>query len=147
MRMNLSSQNLLMFTPLPPMPTGIADYAYELLDELRQYDNCTVVIDDGNRQVFAPPGVTVISAAEYINAQRHRSDLHIYQLGNNPDHVYMLPFIVQRPGIVVLHDPSLHHLMDHVTVVLGDFDRYVAAIEAEHGAAGRLLAEQFHRYR
>jgi glycosyltransferase involved in cell wall biosynthesis len=132
-----------MFTPLPPRPTGIADYSYELLTGLSRDFNCTVVIDDGHGEATAPPGVTVISAIDYsLSAHRYCSMLHIYQVGNNPDHVYMLPLISEQPGLVVLHDPSLHHLMDNVTILAGDFRGLVDAFAAEHGVAGRLLGEQ-----
>ena len=55
----------------------------------------------------------------------------------------MLPFITARPGIVVLHDPTLHHLINIETAATGDVERYVDALGAEHGIAGRILGEQY----
>jgi len=142
-----AGDRLVIFGPLPPKPNGIADYIFELLTGLVRQFPCVVVVDDEQGKALAPPGVEVICAAEYLmQADRFASDLHIYQLGNNPDHTYMLRFLAARPGLIVLHDPSLHHLLDRVTVALGDFAGYADALEAEHGAAGRVLGEQFRRY-
>lgn len=139
--------DLVMFSPLPPQPNGIADYSFELLTGLRSELQCTVVVADGAGGARAPAGVTVISENEYIRRETHfRRMPHIYQVGNNPDHIYMLPYITERPGLLVLHDPSLHHLLSCASADVGDFSRYTNALEAEHGAAGRVLGEQFRQY-
>jgi glycosyltransferase involved in cell wall biosynthesis len=148
MRQAPAGRALVIFTPLPPKPNGIADYAFELLSGLSHEFDCTVVVADEQGEASAPPGVAVITATEYIlAADRLEASLHLYQVGNNPDHTYMLPFMARRPGLVVLHDPSLHHLLDRVSVSSNDFSRYADALEAEHGVAGRRLGEQFRRYR
>jgi hypothetical protein len=56
---------LVVFTPMPPRPNGIADYSYELLAGLAREFDCTVVVEDGTGNSLAPPGVTVISETEY----------------------------------------------------------------------------------
>lgn len=139
---------LVVFTPMPPRPNGIADYSYELLAGLARDFDCTVVVEDGTSNSLAPPGVTVISETEYrLHNCSLASPLHIYQLGNNHDHVYILPYLQMHPGLVVLHDLTLHYLLDRVSVGAGDMSRYVDAMEAEHGVAGRILGEQFERFR
>jgi glycosyltransferase involved in cell wall biosynthesis len=148
MRDGASATDLLFFTPLPPRRNGIADYSFQVLAGLASEFNCTAVVADDHGAATAPPGVEIMSAVEYVmQADRLASRLHVYQLGNNPDHAFMLPFLAERPGIAVLHDPSLHDLLDCVSVRNGDAARYVDALEAEHGLAGRVLGEQFRRYR
>jgi len=140
--------NLVVFSPLPPMRTGIADYSHECLTGLALVRRCTVVTEDGVDGLRAPDGVAVIPVSEYRRRQAEfAGTLHLYHLGNNPDHVYMLPILVARPGLVVLHDLSLHHLLDCATAAVGDIDGYADAIAAEYGAPGRVLAEQFRAYR
>lgn len=142
-----AGDRLVIFGPLPPKPNGIADYSFELLTGLVRQFRCVAVVEDEQSETLAPPGVEVLCAAEYLmQSGRFASDLHIYHLGNNPDHTYLLRFMAERPGVIVLHDPSLHHLLDRVTVALGDFSGYADALEAEHGVAGRVLGEQFRRY-
>jgi glycosyltransferase involved in cell wall biosynthesis len=126
------------------MQTGIADYTYELLAGLAPERHCTVVCEDGISHLHAPRGVELVSLAEYYRRLSYfEESTHLYHLGNNPDHVYMLPVLVARPGIVVLHDPALHHLLDCATAALGDFEKYAAAVAAEYGGPGRVLAKQF----
>jgi len=71
------------FSPLPPAPTGVADYAASLLTELQRH---------GNVQV-APP----------------TCDIPLYHLGNNQLHRTIYERAMEQPGVVVLHDAVLQH--------------------------------------
>jgi glycosyltransferase involved in cell wall biosynthesis len=138
--------NIIMFSPLPPRKNGIADYCWELLGPLSRVTNCTVVVDDGTLRAEAPTGVLVLEATEYCGrAAAFAPALHVYQMGNNRDHVYMLPFVARKPGLLVLHDPTLHHLLECAT--LGDVESYCQALEAEYAAPGHVLANQFRQHR
>lgn len=135
---------VVMFTPLPPQPNGIADYSFELLTVLAREIPCTVVVEDGCIDARAPRGVEVLQLVDYMARMDAFADAtHVYHLGNNPDHVYCLPVIAARPGLLVIHDPALHHLLDCATVARGDAAAYADALAAEYGAPGRVLARQF----
>lgn len=144
---------LALFSPVPPCENGIADYTGEILAlHARDFDVTVVLADDH----AAPPeredwaGIRFVFLSEYLS---HRLDyaghIHLYHLGNNPDHVYMLPIAMERPGVIVLHDVSLHHLIDCATLRWGDFSGYTAFLEREYGRLGLLLGDQFetHRWR
>ena len=45
-----------------------------------------------------------------------------------------------EPGVIVLHDVVLHHLIVEMTLARGDVDGYVAALRASHGEAGEAWA-------
>ena len=138
---------VVIFSPLPPQPNGIADYTHELLGALGRRIRCLVVVEDKVRNPEAPRTVEVIGEAEYRSRAGSLAAVpHLYQVGNNPDHVYMLPYAAERPGVLVLHDPSLHYLLDRATLGRGDADAYTAALRAEYGAAGVLLGEQFRAF-
>jgi glycosyltransferase involved in cell wall biosynthesis len=64
----------------------------------------------------------------------------IYHLGNNPFHEAIYRLAMERPGIVVLHDVVLHHLIVEMTLARGDVEGYVAALRASHGEAGEAWA-------
>jgi glycosyltransferase involved in cell wall biosynthesis len=135
---------IVMFAPLPPRQNGIADYSFELLGGLARHLRCLVVVEDGTLQAAAPAGVDVLTEGEYrARAATLAHWPHVYQLGNNADHVYMLPHMMRTPGLVVLHDPSLHYLLDQATVARGGSATYAAALESLYGAAGRVLGRQF----
>ena len=100
-----------MFTPLPPLQNGIADYSVKIICELSQYFEIDVYIDANYI-----PDSNVISSQNniYVHTEfskRHENyDAIIYKIGNNPDHTYMVPYALQYPGIIVLHDFKLGYL-------------------------------------
>ena len=111
-----------IFSPMPPEASGIADYSALLLPALREHVDVTVV----KRGTKRPPrGV----------------DLAVYHIGNNPEaHGWILDALRRVPGLVVLHDFVLHHLVAGVTIGRRDGRGYLDAMEREHGVVGRLLA-------
>jgi glycosyltransferase involved in cell wall biosynthesis len=110
------------FSPMPPESSGIADYSALLLPALREHVEIEVV----KRGAKRPPRGT---------------DLSVYHIGNNPDaHGWILDALRRTPGLVVLHDFVLHHLVAGVTIGRRDGHGYLDAMEREHGVVGRLLA-------
>ena len=110
------------FSPMPPEPSGIADYSALLLPALRERLDVEAV----RRGKKRPPRGT---------------DLCLYHVGNNPEaHGWIVDALRRRPGLVVLHDFVLHHLVAGLTVGRGDGHGYLDAMEREHGVVGRLLA-------
>jgi glycosyltransferase involved in cell wall biosynthesis len=67
-------------------------------------------------------------------------DAAIYQLGNNPHHEFVYREAMRNPGVVVLHDVVLHHLIVEMTLARGDIEGYVEALRAGHGEAGAAWA-------
>ena len=69
------------------------------------------------------------------------TDVALYHVGNNPDaHAWIVDALRRRPGVVVLHDFVLHHLVAGMTVGRRDGHGYLDLMEREHGVVGRLLA-------
>src|SRR5258707_6103555 len=66
--------------------------------------------------------------------------LSLYFLGNNPHHAWIYEEAMRTPGVIVLHDLVLHHLIVEMTLARGDVDGYVSALEANHGEAGAAWA-------
>jgi glycosyltransferase involved in cell wall biosynthesis len=110
------------FSPMPPEASGIADYSALLLPALREHVDVVVPKRGAKRP---PRGV----------------DLSVYHIGNNPDaHGWILDALRRSPGLVVLHDFVVHHLVAGVTIGRRDGHGYLDAMEREHGVVGRLLA-------
>ena len=106
---------------MPPEASGIADYSALLLPALRGHVDVTVAKRGAKRP---PRGI----------------DLAVYHIGNNPDaHGWILDALRRVPGVVVLHDFVLHHLVAGVTIGRRDGHGYLDAMEREHGVVGRLL--------
>ena len=47
---------------------------------------------------------------------------------------------LRRPGVVLLHDPVLHHLVEALTLERGDWLGYETVMAENYGPAGRRLA-------
>ncbi|HLH17273.1 MAG TPA: methyltransferase domain-containing protein [Bryobacteraceae bacterium] len=113
-----------LFTPLPPARSGIADYSEALIGPL------------GHRVELE-----VVSRADqpYDPA---RWDAAVYQIGNNGWHDFVYEAALRHPGVVVMHEANLHHLITDLTIRRGDWDAYVRECEYQGGAAARAFAER-----
>ena len=110
------------YSPFPPERSGIADYSALLLPALEAKLDVTVVARKTRRR---PRGV----------------DLRLYHVGNNADsHGWIVDELRRAPGVVVLHEFVLHHLVAGLTLGRGDRSGYLDAMQAESGLVGRSLA-------
>ena len=88
------------YSPLAPSRSGIADYSALLLPALRERVDV----------VLAAPGKRAPEA-----------DVALYHVGNDPDaHGWVVDALRRRPGVVVLHEYVLHHLIAGITIGRGD---------------------------
>ncbi|MFL5950777.1 MAG: glycosyltransferase family 4 protein [Gaiellaceae bacterium] len=109
------------YSPLPPERSGIADYSALLLPALERLVDVDVVRRGRTRPVAA--------------------DVAVYHVGNDPEsHGWIVDALRRRPGVVVLHDFVLHHLVAGLTIGRKDGPGYLAAMERDAGVPGRLLA-------
>lgn len=109
------------FSPMPPERSGIADYAALVLPAIRERVGVEVV----RRGAKRPP---------------RGADLAVYHIGNDPEaHGWILGALRRAPGLVVLHDFVVHHLVSGVTLARRDVQGYLNALERDGGLAARLL--------
>jgi glycosyltransferase involved in cell wall biosynthesis len=104
---------LAVFSPLPPVKSGIADYTVELLTELGSRHPVEVFVASHDELARWPAGhaaFTVRTAHDFVwAAARTPFDVVVYQMGNAWCHDYIWPYLFAYPGVVVLHDGHLHH--------------------------------------
>src|SRR5271157_355627 len=112
------------FSPLPPARSGIADYSQALIEHLRPLVELEVF--SRGDQAFDPA----------------RFDVALYQVGNNGFHDFVYETALRHPGVVVMHEPNLHHLIADLTIRRGDWDAYVRECEYQGGEAARQFAER-----
>jgi glycosyltransferase involved in cell wall biosynthesis len=109
------------YSPMPPSRSGIADYSALLLPELSKH-------------------VDVVVAKQGRFRREPNADIALYHIGNDAEaHGWIVEALRRRPGVVVLHDFVLHHLVVGLTFARGDAAGYLAAMEREGGLVGRLL--------
>ena len=86
-----------------------------------------------------PPSSTWSTVRRGSGHDRRRSaDLDLYHLGNSPAHAFVYRAARARPGVAVLHDWSLHHLVLHETVERGDVAGYLREMRRAYGETGDL---------
>jgi glycosyltransferase involved in cell wall biosynthesis len=110
------------YSPLPPSRSGVADYSALLLPALLEH---VEVATARPGRVRRDPG----------------ADVALYHVGNDAKaHGWIVEALRRRPGVVVLHEFVLHHLVVGLTFSRGDAAGYRAAMEREAGLVGYLLA-------
>ncbi|HLY17770.1 MAG TPA: glycosyltransferase family 4 protein [Bryobacteraceae bacterium] len=135
------------FSPLPPAHTGIAHYAMQILPILARRH--AVVIWTDQDQV-APAVRRIARVAQYNPAAppwREINDgtVSIYHLGNDPGvHAGIYCVSIGQPGIVVLHDVSLHDFFFTLAARQGKKHAgYLAALQRWYGDEGRRAGEAY----
>lgn len=109
---------------MPPSRSGIADYSKALADELAS----RVQLDVFSR------------APEHFDPGA--CDIALYQIGNNGCHDFVYEAALRWPGVVVMHESNLHHLIADITIKRGDWDAYIAEVEYNAGPAALPLARR-----
>lgn len=131
---------ILWGSPLPPVRSGVSDYAVELMPHLAARARV---------RVLSPPGWTpeipspLPPRAELVATETAAADdeVTLIHLGNNPHHLWLLPRLGRPRTVVVLHDTVLHHLLVESTTAAGDSEGYRRRISAAYPGSGEVLAQ------
>jgi glycosyltransferase involved in cell wall biosynthesis len=117
---------LAWFSPLPPVRSGVAAVNASLLPQLDDGLAIDRFVDErGNAKVGASRSPNVFEAHDFVWKQRRAPyDLVVYQLGNASCHDYMWAYLARYRGLVVLHDPRLHHARARQLLGSGRSDDY-----------------------
>jgi len=99
------------YSPMPPSPSGIADYSAALAAPLARLCDLDVI----------------------PNGDAATSDIAVYQIGNNPFHEGAYLRALETPGVVVLHEANLHHLIAELTIRKGNWDGYLKELHFDGG--------------
>ena len=126
---------------MPPSNSGIADYVAEGLPLLAQrFDVVGVVEDPAAVDASALGGMSLCAPGD-----RPETDLDLYHVGNSPAHGYVYRAALARPGVVVLHEWNLHHLVLQQAVERGQREPYLREMGRDHGDRGAFVGRQVAR--
>jgi glycosyltransferase involved in cell wall biosynthesis len=96
-------------SPLPPRPTGIADYSAEVLALLAGRHEIDAFHSQQEVEGL-PAGCRPRRVEELLPQHRERPyDAVAYQMGNGPEHAFLYEPLARIPGLLVLHELVLHH--------------------------------------
>ena len=145
-------------TPLPPQPSGVADYSYDLLAELAQLCDVDAYVESSQREVNGPPGVAVRRLPSFKRAEAAHGgyDRVVICLGNSEFHAESLAFLRRRSAVVHAHDLRLSGLYAWTADKRPDLDppAFTEALEAMYegrlpdgvGEAGFISIEEADRH-
>lgn len=121
-------------SPMPPQRTGIADYSLALLPYLaEEFDTVDLYTRVGSDTVASIETFSL----DHLPARWSDYDFCLYHMGNVKifhDDIYRLA--LAYPGVVVLHDFFLHHLVSGLTIGEGDLPAYVREMAYSEGIDG-----------
>jgi glycosyltransferase involved in cell wall biosynthesis len=138
------SLRIAMFAPLPPVPSGITAYVVDLLPLLPEAWRIDLFGDAGvepdSRRLGAARGSTAcFPHTEFVARQAAEPyDLTIYQVGNSTERTWMFRYVLEHPGLLVLHDGVLHPArVEDATrrVDMAGYRRIAESCRPEAGAA------------
>lgn len=130
---------ILWASPLPPIRSGVSDYAVELLAALARLTPVRVVRPPGWQPDESWPFGDEVELVDSDTTPRP-GEVELIHLGNNPYHLWLLPRLERGGNVVVLHDLVLHHLLVEATAARNRLDELETGLERDHGAAGRAVA-------
>jgi glycosyltransferase involved in cell wall biosynthesis len=129
-------------TPLPPVPSGIAQYSRDVLQVVDGAWPISVVTEDGSDSGRWRE-ITVRSRRD-----RKRFDPRqptIFQLGNSGYHQFAYDQALRQRAVLVLHDVVLHHGRLAHLLRRHDGRRYRRIMRQRYGAEGREAADHILR--
>jgi glycosyltransferase involved in cell wall biosynthesis len=128
-------------SPLPPQQSGIADYSAELLAELSRHFASIDLFTPGSEQINLDR-FNVYPLAELPDRGPYQAVL--YHIGNDVRfHGDIYQMALQLPGIVVLHEYMLQHLMLGLARQRDLSQQYVQTMRYCYGASAARLADWF----
>ena len=140
----VSTLRLAYCSPLPPAHSGIADYSAGLLAELEP--RCEEI------RLFSAGGAPVSTSIQRRYDVAPLSELPkwsqreatLYQIGNEPRfHGAIYEMAMREPGVVVLHEFMLQHLIRGLTVDRRRSAEYAAIMRSCYGEEGELAARRY----
>lgn len=135
------------FSPFRPQKSGISDFCEELLPYLQDKLEIEIFTDTklSNEKITSLFLIHPLSDFDKEEV-RNRFQMFWYQIGNN--HIFhedIYRMFLKYPGVVELHDLSIHSFMAMITIDRGDVKGYRELMRYCHGAFGENLVERFQK--
>ena len=133
-----SRKRLAYFSPMAPVPSGIADYSAELLPELARYYEIELIAFQPKVTDAWVNSNCAVRDLSYFEANASRYARILYHMGNSSFHAYMWRMMEHYPGTMVLHDFYQSDLLNWVECAVGVNGAFGRALYTSHGYSGLL---------
>jgi len=105
---------LAYFSPMPPQKSGISNYSAMLLPQLASRFEIDVIVNQKTVDDSALEPAYRVMDYEYFRKHAGEYDRILYHMGNSSFHTHMFEALEHWPGVVVLHDFFLGHVIRHM---------------------------------
>jgi glycosyltransferase involved in cell wall biosynthesis len=129
---------ILWASPLPPVRSGVSDYAVELLHELHQVARLRIVAPPAWQRPDDWPFGNELPVID-SEAEPDADELQLVHIGNNPYHEWLLPRLAGPRTVAVMHDLVVHHLLVESTLTSGHPEEYLESLRRAHPDAATAL--------
>lgn len=132
-------------SPFSPTKSGISDFSEELVPELAELVEIDLFseVSIQNKELGSHFSCYDIKRLE-DDAFAAGYDIIVYQMGNSLEcHRGIAEMMLKRPGILELHDISLHHFLAADKFVSNKIDEYKDIVRYCHGEKGVRMVEEF----
>jgi len=119
----------LLVTPLPPQPTGLADYARRIIHLTAGHIQWTAAYPEGAEPISECQCIPISGLDE-----KHMSGNVVYQAGNSPHCTQVLDTLLRYPGKVLFHETNLHHVLRQKAHSTGSWEAYREHVRTDYGS-------------
>jgi len=122
-----------VFTPLPPVRSGIAAFNASFLPLLAEHVDVSAFVDDRDFPLTSDvPGISIGPVSSF---DRGNHDLAIFHMGNHgPYHEFVYRALCTNPGLTVLHDVRMTDFFRWLEAVApGDVDLRLPRVRPDAG--------------
>lgn len=132
-----------MFTPLPPLATGVATYSLRLILLTRDIIDWKVFFEEGSDPALLPADVmhAPLSSARTGDLPGSR----IFMLGNSPECYGTACALMEHRGCGVFHETVMHHMLRFCCLRDGRIDLYRRLLGFDYGPAARAVEKSLSR--
>lgn len=124
---------LYVVSPVPPIQSGIADYAARLLRELGAMYRVVLILDQHeNTDPWVQANFPVRSWT-WLRDQPRMDARILYHFGNSEFHTHMFELLRRHPGVVMLHDSLLGGVRNWMAEQGGEERQFLQALYESHG--------------
>lgn len=138
-------KRLAYLTPLPPAASGIAMFGRRIMPLLAERFDVSVFTENIPPDTAGKTEYEILPLERFdLNPSGKDFDAVLYQIGSNKIHCGIYLSALLRPGVAMLHEFALHHLINAITIGAGDDEAYTAEFKKYYGAEGEEIARLVH---
>ncbi len=135
---------VMLFTPIPPMETGLATYAVRVLEGTSHLVDWTVAYPEGGDPGSLPDGIRSVPISS-LGEAGEIPRIRIFNIGNSFDCFPVLSALYRYGGTGILHETVLHHVLREGYEKAGMPAEYLRELQFCYGPSAEDIKSLFDR--